>query len=294
MVQPKGSSTANSHQVRAPNQKRKQAHQNTFKYVHNRNSKRTNQILAMPIHGVCEGCYKILKWRKDYRKYKPLTQPRRCNFCQQKTVKSAYHVICDACCEDKKVCSKCLQPHSIYEPTAEERAEEMEGEEGEEAYQGELNLEEIMSQLPMRKQKTVLRKLEKGEKLKDILATIHFDTVVAQRKQRRQDNGIDFDDSEEEEEEELEDDEEEEEEMKPSTKKEQQPMKQEKKVEQSSSSLVDDLLSIEKELSDLQIVSKSSAAPTKSSKKQEEEEEEEDVDEEDDFDEEDFDEEEDL
>lgn len=50
---------------------------NTYKFVHNKNSKKTKQILASPIEGVCEKCYKILQWKKDYRKYKPLSVPRK-------------------------------------------------------------------------------------------------------------------------------------------------------------------------------------------------------------------------
>lgn len=52
-------------------------HQNTFKYQHNKSSKRTKEILGSPIEGVCDKCFKVLEWKKDYRKYKPLTVPKK-------------------------------------------------------------------------------------------------------------------------------------------------------------------------------------------------------------------------
>ena len=56
---------------------RSNKYKNTYKFVHNKNSRKTKQILESPIEGVCEKCYKILAWKKEYRKYKPLTVPKR-------------------------------------------------------------------------------------------------------------------------------------------------------------------------------------------------------------------------
>jgi len=52
-------------------------YKNTFKFYHNKNSKKTQQILSAPIEGVCEHCFKVLQWKKEYRKYKPLTVPKK-------------------------------------------------------------------------------------------------------------------------------------------------------------------------------------------------------------------------
>ena len=73
------------------------AHQNTFAFKHNPNSKLTAKILAMPIAHVCRRCHEKLEWRKQYRKYKPRTQPGKCNCCQMKRVTAAYHTICEPC-----------------------------------------------------------------------------------------------------------------------------------------------------------------------------------------------------
>jgi hypothetical protein len=54
--------------------KRGPKYQNSFGYVHNRNSKRTKVIEAMPNEGCCQRCFDKIEWRKKYRKYKPLTQ----------------------------------------------------------------------------------------------------------------------------------------------------------------------------------------------------------------------------
>lgn len=53
------------------------AHANKFAFVHNRNSRQTKKILAMPVAGVCDQCRAVIEWRKKYRKYKPLTVPKK-------------------------------------------------------------------------------------------------------------------------------------------------------------------------------------------------------------------------
>lgn len=77
---------------------RKPAHQNTFAFRHNPNSKRTVAILATPNVHVCRRCHEKIEWRKAYRKYKPRTgQPGKCNLCHHKKVTAAYHTICEPC-----------------------------------------------------------------------------------------------------------------------------------------------------------------------------------------------------
>uniref|UniRef100_M4C2U3 Uncharacterized protein n=1 Tax=Hyaloperonospora arabidopsidis (strain Emoy2) TaxID=559515 RepID=M4C2U3_HYAAE len=58
--------------------KRAPKHQNSFAFRHNPKSKKTERILSMPVHGLCEKCRQQIEWRKKYRKYKPLTQPGSC------------------------------------------------------------------------------------------------------------------------------------------------------------------------------------------------------------------------
>jgi hypothetical protein len=77
---------------------RKPAHQNTFAFRHNPNSKRTVAILATPNVHVCRRCHEKIEWRKAYRKYKPRTgQPGKCNLCHHRKVTAAYHTICEPC-----------------------------------------------------------------------------------------------------------------------------------------------------------------------------------------------------
>jgi hypothetical protein len=73
------------------------AHQNTFAFQHNPGSKLTAKILASPNVGLCRRCHDKIEWRKQYRKYKPLSQPSRCNICKRRNITAAYHTICDSC-----------------------------------------------------------------------------------------------------------------------------------------------------------------------------------------------------
>jgi hypothetical protein len=73
------------------------AHQNKFAFRHNPKSKLTEKIVSSPNIHVCQRCYDKIEWRKQYRKYKPRTQPGFCNGCQRRNVLSAYHTICTSC-----------------------------------------------------------------------------------------------------------------------------------------------------------------------------------------------------
>ena len=93
---------------------RPQLHQNVTAFHHNRSSKLTNKILASPISALlCPACVKVIEWRKQYRKYKPLTVPKRCIACQGKSIKAAYHTRCDACATKSDVCVKCGDARSL-------------------------------------------------------------------------------------------------------------------------------------------------------------------------------------
>nr|XP_054754525.1 uncharacterized protein C9orf85 homolog [Lytechinus pictus] len=78
-----------------------------FKNSMHDTSKRTKEINHLIISGVCLRCKEILEWKIKYKKYKPLTQPKKCTKCQQKRVKDAYHIICTVCREAENVCGKC-------------------------------------------------------------------------------------------------------------------------------------------------------------------------------------------
>ncbi|KAJ1918721.1 hypothetical protein H4219_002443 [Mycoemilia scoparia] len=132
-----------------------QKYQNKEAYKHNRNSKRTKEILALPVDGLCKHCTEIILWRKQFRKYKPLTAPKRCVGCDQKAIKKAYHVLCDDCAAKKHVCAKCTKPEEIVQHENIKTPEEIQSEKQE--------LEGKLARLRERERRTYLRKLERGE-----------------------------------------------------------------------------------------------------------------------------------
>ena len=117
---------------------RKPAHQNTFAFKHNPNSKLTARILASPNVHVCRRCHEKIEWRKKYRKYKPLTQPGKCNLCQLKRVTAAYHTICEPCTRNATKTRSLLDDwnQSGYQPGTTKEVEtddsKQKGEEGDE------------------------------------------------------------------------------------------------------------------------------------------------------------------
>ncbi|KAI5167721.1 hypothetical protein NEIG_00305 [Nematocida sp. ERTm5] len=87
--------------------KRKQAHQNTYAFRHNPNSMLTKEIAAIKIFGLCRRCNEKIEWRKKYRKYKIQTHVSRCTVCLNKSITTAYNIVCEPCGEGKKICRIC-------------------------------------------------------------------------------------------------------------------------------------------------------------------------------------------
>ncbi|KAJ1724781.1 hypothetical protein LPJ53_000988 [Coemansia erecta] len=132
-----------------------QKYQNAFAYTHNRGSKTTKKILALPVGGLCKRCTDQILWRKQYRKYKPLTAVKKCVRCSQKKVNKAYHVICDDCAQERGVCAKCLEAHEIVEG--------VNGRTAQEELRDEQELQRRLGALRERQRRSCLRKLERGE-----------------------------------------------------------------------------------------------------------------------------------
>ena len=101
-------------------------------------------VIQRQEQGLCVRCIEILQWRRQFNKYKPLTLPRRCLHCQQKTVKCAYHVLCQVCAGEQHVCAKC---RCALDESGKE------GDEGEDPLMGV-----DLSGLPERVRRTVVRK----------------------------------------------------------------------------------------------------------------------------------------
>ena len=102
MPQGSNSQKGNDKKGRAP------AHQNVYGFQHNPKSKKTAKILNSPNINVCKRCFDKIEWRKKYRKYKPRTQPGKCNICEKRNVLAAYHTICTACTMSEKAYNNML------------------------------------------------------------------------------------------------------------------------------------------------------------------------------------------
>ncbi|KAJ1666179.1 hypothetical protein IW140_001793 [Coemansia sp. RSA 1813] len=132
-----------------------QKYQNEFAYKHNKGSKTTKKILDLPVDGLCKRCTDQVVWRKQFRKYKPLTAPKKCVSCDEKKVKKAYHVLCDDCANTKGVCAKCMDSSEVVDAGDKKTSEYLNKEEQE--------LENKLADMQERQRRTYLRKLERGE-----------------------------------------------------------------------------------------------------------------------------------
>ncbi|XP_037654433.1 uncharacterized protein C9orf85 homolog isoform X2 [Choloepus didactylus] len=101
---------------------RPQRHQNTFTFKNDMFDKsvQTKKINAKLHDGVCHRCKEVLEWRVKYSKYKPLSKPKKCVKCLQKTVKDSYHIMCRPCACELEVCAKCGRKEDIVIPFNEE------------------------------------------------------------------------------------------------------------------------------------------------------------------------------
>ncbi|KAM4850129.1 uncharacterized protein C9orf85 homolog isoform X1 [Urocitellus parryii] len=97
---------------------RPQKHQNTFSFKNDKfdKSAQTKKINQKLHDGVCQRCKEVLEWRVKYNKYKPLSKPKKCVKCLQKTVKDSYHIMCRPCASELEVCAKCGKKEDIVIP----------------------------------------------------------------------------------------------------------------------------------------------------------------------------------
>jgi hypothetical protein len=97
------------------NSKRGQKYQNStaFKPGLYGKSRRVQLAAVVPLAGVCARCKEKIEWKKKYDKYKPLSAPKKCVTCQQKTVRQAYYRLCQDCAESRRVCAKCGEEKEI-------------------------------------------------------------------------------------------------------------------------------------------------------------------------------------
>lgn len=86
--------------------KRPQKHQNHTAWKSNN----ANPILKQShnfTENICSKCKEIIAWKLKYNKYKPLTKPKKCTKCEGRSIKVAYHILCEACSTSLNLCAKC-------------------------------------------------------------------------------------------------------------------------------------------------------------------------------------------
>ncbi|KAL0380998.1 UNVERIFIED_CONTAM: putative protein C9o [Sesamum angustifolium] len=103
------------------------------------------------VTGVCSRCKEQIEWKRRYGKYKPLTEPAKCQRCSKRNVRQAYHNLCAGCAKEHKVCAKCscrvdnIIGRDVSEVEAEQKA-----------------LEEAIKNVRERDRRTLLRAMNKG------------------------------------------------------------------------------------------------------------------------------------
>ncbi|KAI3658825.1 hypothetical protein MP638_005831 [Amoeboaphelidium occidentale] len=170
------------------NKKTSQKHKNTFSFTHNKNSKKTKLILSLPIRNLCDRCQQIVEWRKNYRKYKPLTVPKKCVKCEQKKITDAYHIICNDCAHAAGVCAKCTEVAIDY---AEQEHQQQNS--GSALEQKIVALEKKLKQtkMPERKRRSCLRKLGKDSVDEEVIEEI--EALIERIVLEQEDDDDDFD-----------------------------------------------------------------------------------------------------
>eukprot|EP00262_Sarcandra_glabra_P021211 TRINITY_DN882_c0_g2_i1.p1 TRINITY_DN882_c0_g2~~TRINITY_DN882_c0_g2_i1.p1 ORF type:complete len:203 (-),score=28.91 TRINITY_DN882_c0_g2_i1:359-934(-) len=101
---------------------------------------------------VCSRCKDQIEWKRRYGKYKPLTEPAKCQKCTKRAVRQAYHNLCSGCAKSLDVCAKCcchvdrIIGRDSLEVEAERKA-----------------LEEAVKNSRERDRRTLLRAMNKGK-----------------------------------------------------------------------------------------------------------------------------------
>ncbi|XP_062903727.1 uncharacterized protein C9orf85 homolog [Mobula hypostoma] len=109
--------------------KRAQKHQNVTVFKNDKydKSNKTKRLNAIVHTGVCIRCKEVLEWKIKYGKYKPLSQPRKCVKCLQKTVKDSYHIMCKPCAFKLELCAKCGKKEEIVHLLSSSETQNREG-----------------------------------------------------------------------------------------------------------------------------------------------------------------------
>ncbi|KAL5805766.1 hypothetical protein ACOSQ3_028665 [Xanthoceras sorbifolium] len=104
------------------------------------------------ITGVCPRCREQIDWKRRYGKYKPLTEPAKCQRCSKRAVRQAYHNLCTGCAKEHNVCAKCCS-----------RVDRIVGRDLAEVEAEQKMLEEAIKNARERDKRTLLRAMNKAK-----------------------------------------------------------------------------------------------------------------------------------
>ncbi|CAL5370744.1 unnamed protein product [Camellia sinensis] len=106
------------------------------------------------VTGVCHRCKDQIEWKRKYGKYKPLTEPAKCQRCSKRAVRQAYHNLCTACAKEQHVCAKCAC-----------RVDRIIGRDISEVEAEQKMLDEAIKNARERDRRTLLRAMNRGKSL---------------------------------------------------------------------------------------------------------------------------------
>ncbi|KAL3865957.1 hypothetical protein ACJMK2_043301 [Sinanodonta woodiana] len=167
-------------------------HQNKTAFKNNLHdkTKKTSMINRLQVAGVCRRCKDIIDWKIKYKKYKPLTQAKKCVKCLQRTVKEAYNIMCEKCSLTLELCAKCGEKKEIVAPKS--LSSPVQASE-------DRQLQFELEVLPERKRRTFIRLQEKGLLTDNaIKERLHASGSISTDDLGFDDSGDDFSDEEEE------------------------------------------------------------------------------------------------
>ncbi|KAG0497156.1 hypothetical protein HPP92_001847 [Vanilla planifolia] len=133
-------------------------HQNRYSWKPNAGHKKNETELGgkfrpySDVTGVCPRCKEQIEWKRRYGKYKPLTEPAKCQKCTKRAVRQAYHNLCSGCAKELNVCAKCCcsRDQIVGRDSSEVEAEQK-------------MLDEAIKNARERDRRTLLRAMNKGK-----------------------------------------------------------------------------------------------------------------------------------
>lgn len=160
---------------------RSQKHKNRTVFKNDLHDKTNQQkkINSLRVSEVCRHCKDVIEWKIKYKKYKPLTQPKKCSRCEQRNIVKAYHVLCQHCALDARVCAKCLKNEEEVvigtpQPTIEEQVKL------------KVEMERLIKYLPERKRRAFIRYMDKGKKQEDLEKTVSGEGIESDTQFRKE------------------------------------------------------------------------------------------------------------